>query len=87
MVRMIRNPMSIEELRAMPAAVPLAMACRALGIGTTKGYRLAREDTFPVRLLPVGNAKYRAPKSAILEYLGVSETPPAAPAAAQRNAA
>jgi hypothetical protein len=74
---MIRNPMTVEELRAMPASVPLAMACRALNIGTTKGYGLARRGEFPVRLLPVGNAKYRAPKSAILEYLGVSETAPA----------
>lgn len=73
---MIRNPMSVDELRALPAAVPLAQACRALGIGHTKGYDLARKGEFPVRLLPVGNAKYRAPRSAILEYLGVSETAP-----------
>lgn len=74
---MIRNPMTVEELRALPASVPLALACRALNIGVTKGYGLARRNEFPVRLLPVGNAKYRAPKSAILEYLGVSETAPA----------
>jgi hypothetical protein len=73
---MIRNPMTIDEIRAMPASVPLAMACRALNMGVTKGYGLARRDAFPVRLLPVGNAKYRAPKSAILEYLGISETAP-----------
>jgi hypothetical protein len=79
---MIKNPMTIEELRALPASVPLALACRALNIGVTKGYELARRDEFPVRLLPVGNAKYRAPKSAILEYLGVSEAPPARGAAA-----
>jgi hypothetical protein len=79
---MIRNPMTIDEIRAMPASVPLAMACRALGIGVTKGYGLARRDTFPVRLLPVGNAKYRAPKSAILEYLGISEMAPSKAVAA-----
>ena len=79
---MIRNPMTVEELRALPAAVPLAVACRAIGIGTTKGYELARRGEFPVRLLPVGNAKYRAPRSAILEYLGVLDTPPARETAA-----
>jgi len=79
---MIKNPMTIDELRALPASVPLALACRALNIGVTKGYGLARRGEFPVRLLPVGNAKYRAPKSAILEYLGVSEVPPARSAAA-----
>jgi hypothetical protein len=51
-------------------------------MGVTKGYGLARRDAFPVRLLPVGNAKYRAPKSAILEYLGISETAPSTAAAA-----
>jgi hypothetical protein len=79
---MISNPMTIDEIRALPASVPLAPACRALGIGLTKGYALARRDKFPVRLLPVGNAKYRAPKSAILEYLGISETAPSTAAAA-----
>lgn len=69
--------MSVEELRALPAAVPLALACRALAIGTTKGYGLAREGEFPVPLQPVGNSKYRAPKTAILAYLGVLEAPPA----------
>lgn len=73
---MIQNPLSVAELRALPAAVPISLACRALGIGTTKGYELARKGEFPVPLKPVGNAKYRAPKSAILQYLGVLEEQP-----------
>jgi len=73
---MIRNPMTVDELRALPAAVPIALACRALGIGITKGYYLARNERFPVPLKPVGGAKYRAQRSAILAYLGVSETAP-----------
>ena len=63
--------------RALPAAVPLKLACRALGIGITKGYGLAREDRFPVPLREVGNAKYRAARTEILAYLGVAETAPA----------
>lgn len=73
---MIKNPMTIDELRALPAAVPLNLACRALNLGITKGYQLARKGEFPVPLKPVGNAKFRAQKSAILAYLGVSETAP-----------
>ena len=79
---MIKDPMTIDEIRGLPASVPLALACRALGIGLTKGYALAKRGKFPVRLLPVGNAKYRAPKSAILEYLGISETAPSTSVAA-----
>jgi len=53
----------------------LALACRALSIGVTKGYQLAREGEFPVPLKPVGNSKYRAPKTAILAYLGIEDLP------------
>jgi hypothetical protein len=69
--------MTIDEVLALPAAVPLALACRALNIGTTKGYQLAREGGFPVPLKPVGNSKYHAPKTAILEYLGIEDIPAA----------
>jgi hypothetical protein len=78
----IQNPMTVDELRRMPPAVPIGMACRALGIGLTKGYDLAKKGEFPVPLKPVGNAKYRAQRSAILAYLGVSETAPAQATAA-----
>lgn len=74
---MISNPLSLDEVRALPAAVPLALACRALSLGKTKGYDLARAGEFPIPLQPVGNAKYRAPKTAILAYLGVLEAAPA----------
>jgi hypothetical protein len=71
----IADKMTIDEVLALPAAVPLALACRALNIGTTKGYQLARAGEFPVPLKPVGNSKYRAPKTAILEYLGIEDIP------------
>ena len=79
---MISNPMTVDEIRALPAAVPLKLACRALNIGVTKGYELARKGEFPVQLLPVGNAKYRAPKSAILDHLGILDVPAPRSAAA-----
>lgn len=72
---MIKDPMSVEELRALPASVPLKLACRALGIGITKGYDLAKRGEFPVPLFPVGNSKYHAPRSAILRHIGVLDEP------------
>jgi hypothetical protein len=73
----IADKMTIDEVLALPAAVPLALACRALNIGVTKGYQLARKGEFPVPLRPVGNAKYRVPKTAILDYLGIEDIPAA----------
>jgi hypothetical protein len=71
--RMIKTPMSVTEIRGLPASVPFPLACRALNIGRTKGYQLAKTGNFPVRLIPVGREKYRVPRSAILEELGIRD--------------
>ena len=70
---MIKTPMSVTEIRALPASVPFPLACRALNIGRTKGYQLAKAGNFPVPLVPVGKEKYRVPRSAILEVLGIRD--------------
>ncbi len=67
--------MSLEELRALPVSVDLPTAGRAFGIGRTKAHELARRGEFPCRVLRVG-AKYRVPRAAIFEALGLD---PAAP--------
>lgn len=64
------KPATVDEIRKWPAAVGLKMAARALGIGMTKAYELARADTFPVRLLPLGGT-YRVPTADLMEYLGI----------------
>ncbi len=65
--------MSVEELRALPVSVDLPTAGRAFGIGRTKAHELARRGVFPCRVLRVG-AKYRVPRAAIYEALGLALT-------------
>lgn len=62
--------MTEAEVLALPAAVDLATAGRALGIGRTKAFELAREGQFPVKVLQVGQ-KFRVPRTALLEYLDI----------------
>ncbi|MHB1431398.1 MAG: helix-turn-helix domain-containing protein [Streptosporangiaceae bacterium] len=67
---MIRNEMSVDELLALPVSVDLTTAAKAFGIGRTKAYELAQAGEFPCRVIRVG-LKYRVPRSALLEALGV----------------
>ncbi|MCX5271262.1 MULTISPECIES: integrase [Streptomyces] len=59
------------ELLALPAAVDLATAGRALGLGRTKTYELAQRGEFPVRLLRLGTA-YRCVTADLLDLLGIA---------------
>src|ERR1700729_3121314 len=72
--RMIHE-MTPDELAALPVSVDLETAGRAFGIGRTKSHELARAGEFPCRVLRVG-MKYRVPRSAILEALGVTGADP-----------
>lgn len=63
--------MTPEEVLALPVAVPLAIAARALGMGRTKAYDLARRGEFPLRVIPCG-PKYVVPRSALLKELGIA---------------
>ncbi|MCE6999593.1 hypothetical protein LZG04_32980 [Saccharothrix sp. S26] len=47
-------------------------AGRALGIGRTKTYELARSDQLPVRVLRLGST-YRVATADLLRVLGVEE--------------
>jgi hypothetical protein len=69
-VMMMTLGMTEAEVLALPAAVDLATAGRALGIGRTKAFELAREGKFPVKVLQVG-PKYRVPRTALLEALDI----------------
>lgn len=72
---MIESQMSPEQLLALPVSVDLVTAGRAFGLGRTRSYELARRGAFPVRVIPIdGGRKYRVPRSAILEALGIAET-------------
>ncbi|MDP9397268.1 MAG: DNA-binding protein [Actinomycetota bacterium] len=73
------------EVLALPAVVDVPTAARALGIGTTLAYELAKNDQLGVPVLRLGRL-YRVPRAGLLEALGltpnVREAGPASPATA-----
>lgn len=68
--------MTRDELLALPATVDLVTAARALGIGRTTCYQLARAGELPVPVLRLG-VRYRVPTSALLTALGIEPAPAA----------
>lgn len=71
-MRRLSTPMTADELRKLPAAVDLPTAARALNLGRTSAYAMARQGDFPVPLLRLG-AQYRARRADLLALLGVAE--------------
>jgi hypothetical protein len=64
------DALTLDELRALPATTDLPTAARALGLGRTKAYELAKTDRFPCRILRIGGT-YRIPTADLLRYLGL----------------
>ncbi|WP_211297491.1 hypothetical protein [Geodermatophilus tzadiensis] len=62
--------MTRTELLALPTTVDLVTAARALSIGRTLAYQLARAGNFPVPVLRLGT-RYRVVTSGLLAVLGV----------------
>ena len=65
-----RRGMTRAELLALPVTVDIGTAARALGLGRSTGYELARRREFPCRVLRVGSS-YRVPTADLLRVLGV----------------
>ncbi len=63
--------MSREELLELPAAVDLETGNRALGLGRSKGYELAKRGQYPCKVLRLGNA-YRVVTADLLALLGLA---------------
>jgi hypothetical protein len=63
------------EIRKLPAVVDLVTAGRALGLGRTKAYHLARSGDFPCRVLRVGHG-YLVPTAGLLAVLGLTAQTP-----------
>jgi integrase len=72
--RVTGDSLTLTELMALPAVTDLITAGKALGMGRTKSYELARAGTFPCRVIRAGKT-YRVPTAALLALLGIS--PPA----------
>ena len=60
-----------EELLRLPAAVDLETGNRALGLGRSKGYELAKRGLYPCKVLRLGNA-YRVVTADLLVLLGLA---------------
>ncbi|WFB08208.1 hypothetical protein LRS74_14960 [Streptomyces sp. LX-29] len=63
--------MTREELLALPAAIDLDTGNRALGLGRSKGYALAKQGQYPCRVLRLGKA-YRVVTADLLSLLGLA---------------
>jgi predicted DNA-binding transcriptional regulator AlpA len=68
-----KRGMTRAELLALPVSVDLMVAARALGMGRTLAYDLAKRGQFPVRVLRLGN-RYRVTRADLLRTLGVTES-------------
>lgn len=62
--------MQLAELLALPVAVDLETANRALLIGRTKGFDLAKRGAYPCEVTRVGRT-YRVSRAALLRALDV----------------
>jgi excisionase family DNA binding protein len=80
-----RDGMTRAELLALPAVVDITTAARALGLGRSTAYELARRDELPCRVLRIGSS-YRIPTADLLRILGIeppmSQHQPMPPSAA-----
>ncbi|MBV9022671.1 MAG: hypothetical protein JO362_02420 [Streptomycetaceae bacterium] len=63
-----------DELLALPAAIDLDTANRALMIGRSTGYALAKRGEYPIKVLRLGTA-YRVVTADLLNLLGLGQQP------------
>jgi predicted DNA-binding transcriptional regulator AlpA len=64
------EPLSSDELNALPCVIGIETAAKALGISRTLAYRLAKEDKFPCRVIRIAST-YRVAKADLERCLGV----------------
>lgn len=67
-----RNGMTYAELLDLPTTIDLTISNRALGVGRSLGYRLAREGRYPCRVIKVGTA-YRVVTADLHRVLGATD--------------
>lgn len=62
--------LTLAELAELPAVTDLVTAGRALGLGRTRTYQLARTGQFPCRIIRIGRS-YLVPTVELLALLGL----------------
>lgn len=59
-----------DDVRALPVIMPLDDSNRAIRVGRTVGYALAKRGQYPVPVHRLGN-QYRVCRSDLLRFLGL----------------
>jgi len=79
--------LTLAEVAELPAVTDIVTAGRALGIGRTRAYELARAGQFPCPVIRAGTT-WRVPVAGLLAILGlpVAQAHPATTAGAGRRA-
>ena len=70
-----KDGLTRAELLALPVTVDVPTAARALGLGRSTAYELARRDKFPCRVLRVGSS-YRIPTADLMRVLCIEPPTP-----------
>lgn len=66
----VTRGLSLAELGDLPAVLDLVTAGKALGLGRTKAYELARAGQFPCPVIRAGKT-YLVPAAGLLAVLGL----------------
>jgi hypothetical protein len=80
------EPMSVDELNALPVTTDLPAAARALRIPLDLAYKMAREGTFPAGAQRHGR-NWSVRRADLFRELGLDPAMTAPPAAVQEPAA
>ena len=67
---MVTRPLTLAEIADLPAVTDLITAGRALGLGRTKAYELARAGQFPCPVIRAGK-NWMVPTAGLLALLGL----------------
>lgn len=66
------KPLTLAEVQALPAVIPLLLAARALGLSRNTAYRLVHRGEFPCRVIRAGDT-YRVPTLELLTLIGADK--------------
>ncbi|MFD9515912.1 integrase [Streptomyces sp. NPDC059979] len=63
--------MQLAELLSLPVVIDLETSNRALLIGRTRGFQLAKDGNYPIEVMRVGRT-YRVSRAVLLRALSIS---------------
>jgi hypothetical protein len=79
----VTRALTLAEIAELPAVTGLVTAGRALGVGRTRAYELARAGQFPCPVIRVGRT-WLVPTAGLLALLGLPVLPPRGDAPGRR---